>query len=157
MLQYSLKMSVSDQICLLCLTQVSTVRHSSSLLYDILRPQICLLCLPQVSTVHSSSLLYDILRPQICLLCFPQVSTVRHSSSPNLSPLSPSSLYCTTFIVTLKEVRIMLSLFCRFFAWSAIVIDRIIKTNWTFQIFKKLLSGFSAFNTYPWVSYDGCR
>ena len=114
MLQYSLKMSVSDQICLLCLTQVSTVRHSSSLLYDILRPQICLLCLPQVSTVHSSSLLYDILRPQICLLCFPQVSTVRHSSSPNLSPLSPSSLYCTTFFVTLKEVRIMFSLFCCF-------------------------------------------
>ena len=132
-------MIISDQICLLCLPQVSTVRHSSSLLYDILRPQICLLCLPQVSTVRHSS------------------STVRHSSSPNLSPLSPSSLYCTTFFVTLKEVRIMLSLFCRFFAWSAIVIDRIIKTNWTFQIFKKLLSGFSAFNTYPWVSYDGCR
>ena len=89
-------MIISDQICLLCLPQVSTVRHSSSLLYDILRPQICLLCLPQVSTVRHSS------------------STVRHSSSPNLSPLSPSSLYCTTFFVTLKEVRIMFSLFCCF-------------------------------------------
>ena len=42
------------------------------------------------------------------------VTTVRHSSSPNLPPLSPSSLYCTTFFVTLKEVRIMFSLFCCF-------------------------------------------